>query len=141
MVGQILRALPEYFGFEAGIVDFCEAARKMKNTTYAAITDDGTRAGFLLLTMNNNMTAEIWVMGVLPEFHGHGIGKALLERAETESRKRGRRYIMARTIGPSQNDPNYLKTFNFYLHNGYSMLVEYDFVWKGDYCAFMVKKL
>lgn len=48
---------------------------------------------------------------------------------------------MARTIGPSQNDPNYLKTFNFYLHNGYSMLVEYDFVWKGDYCAFMVKKL
>lgn len=140
-MGQILRALPEYFGFEAGIVDFCEAARKSKNTTYAAIADDGTRVGFLLLTMNNDMTAEIWVMGVLPECHGQGIGKALLERAENESRKRGRRYLMARTIGPSQNDPNYLRTFNFYQNNGYSMLVEYDFVWKGDYCAFMVKKL
>jgi GNAT superfamily N-acetyltransferase len=86
-------------------------------TTFGRTTTcakNGAKVGFSMLVMNSSQTAEVWVMGVLREFQGQGIGSALLARLEDEARKKGARYIMVKTIGPSQKDPYFLKTFSFY---------------------------
>jgi len=141
IVGTVLRALPQYFRQESAIVDYCHNSKLPQYKTFASLTDGGNQVGFAMLVMNNSMTAEIWVMGVVPDFHGQGAGSLLLGRLEEESLKAGRNYLMAKTIGPSQNDPNYQKTVAFYIKNGFTMLVEWDFIWKDDYCALMVKPL
>jgi GNAT superfamily N-acetyltransferase len=134
--------LPEYFGFESSIVDYCDCARRPAYTTYAAIAEDDRKIGFSMLVMNNEMTAQIWVMGVMPEFHRQGVGRLLLEETEQGARALGRQYILAKTIGPSQNDSNFARTFNFYCKNGYTMVAEIaDHIWGGSHCALMVKKL
>jgi GNAT superfamily N-acetyltransferase len=141
IVGLVLRKLPDYFGSEAAILGYCKNARMPAYKTFVASGERGQTVGFAMLVMNNSMTAELWVMGVVPDFHGHGVGSSLVARLETEARKRGARYMMVKTIGPSQKDANFLRTFSFYLMNGYAMVVEYDNIWKGDQCAILVKKL
>ncbi len=141
VVGRILRALPEYFPFESAIVDYCEAARKSKYLTIAAIDDSDHKKGFVMVTMNNDTTAQIWVMAVAPEVHSKGIGSQLLEEAETLARSSGAKYIMVKTVGPSDNNRNFLRTLNFYLFNQYTFLAEFDFVWAPTHCAVLYKKL
>ena len=80
-------------------------------------------------------------MAVLREFHGKGIGAKLVDAVETEARKKKCKYMLVKTVGPSQNDPNYFKTFNFYLKQGYELLMECDFIWVGSFCAMLLKKL
>lgn len=142
VVGKILRTLPEYFGFESAIVDYCDCARQSAYTTYAAVSKKHNVLGVSMIVMNNEMTAQLWLIAVSRESHRRGIGGLLLERSEQGAREMGRQYIMAKTIGPSQKNPNYLKTFEFYRKNGYSMVFEIaDQIWGGSHCAIMVKKL
>ncbi|MBS1992664.1 MAG: GNAT family N-acetyltransferase [Cyanobacteria bacterium SZAS LIN-2] len=141
IVGTILRTLPEYFGFESAIVDYCENARDEKYTTFVALSENADAMGFAMMVLNSDTTAELWVMGVLPAFHSRGIGARLVEAVETEARKRACKYLLVKTIGPSQNDPNFLKTFKFYLKQGFELLMECDFLWAGSSCALLLKKL
>jgi len=141
VVRYVLRELPEYFGNENAVKQYGEDAKQPQSTTFAAVMEDGEKAGFATLVMNSESTAEIWVMAVLPEFHRQGIGSALLEKVHGECRREGRQFIMAKTLGPSASDENYLKTFAFYRKNGYSMLVEDALIWRSYPCAFMVCKL
>lgn len=141
LVSRVLNALPDYFHFESAINNYCEIAKDIHYTTYAAVMKNGEKAGFATLVMNSETTAEIWIMGVLPEFHRQGVGSALLETVHEECRKSGRQYIMVRTIGPRENDPFYLKTLTFYRKNGYEMLAEFDDIWQDFSCAMMLKKI
>lgn len=141
LVGQILRQLPDYFGFESAIVDYVDNARQPEFKTFVALDNSDKALGFIMITMNNEFTAQIWVMGVVPKSHGLGIGKALLAEAEKDSKARNRRFIMAKTVGPRDNDPNFLKTLSFYQRNGYTMVIELDYIWKGSSCAILVKQL
>ena len=141
VVGKILRKLPQYFPFESRTIDLCKDARSPKYTAFCATDTSCEKVGICLLVMNNSSTAEIWLLAVSPEFHGQGIGTLLMARAENEARNRGRKYMLVRTISPSQNDPNYLRTFSFYKKLSYTFLFESEDIWQGTTCAFLVKKL
>jgi GNAT superfamily N-acetyltransferase len=141
IMGRILRTLPEHFGFESAIVDLCEESRNPGTQTFVAFGSGDVPVGFLMLVRNTKDTAEVSAMGVLKEHQGGSVGSALLKRAEEEARKRKHKFLLIKTIGPKQKDPNFLRTYNFYIKNGYSLLDEWDYFWRGSWCALLLKRL
>src|SRR5688572_15715125 len=77
---KILRSLPDWFGIEKAILDYIADAETM--LTLVADTEAQKNVGFLTLKIHNEFSAEVHVMGILPDFHGRGLGKALLKEAE-----------------------------------------------------------
>ena len=138
-VENILSALPEWFGIENAIYNYCEDASTMP--TYFAVLGDGTKVGFVCMKFNNEFTAEIHVMGILKEYQGKGIGLALVDYATEMARKRLSEYIMVKTVGSSSSDAHYAKTREFYTKAGFRPLAEFDSIWPGHPCLLMVKKI
>jgi GNAT superfamily N-acetyltransferase len=134
----ILRALPEWFGIEAAIVEYMRDVEALQ--TFVAM--DGERAvGFLALAFHNPFTAEVHVMGILPDYHRQGIGTALVKRAEEAAREAGCEYLEVKTLGPSHPDPYYARTRDFYMRCGFRPLEELADLWPGNPCQIMVKRL
>ncbi|MFH2038826.1 MAG: GNAT family N-acetyltransferase [Chloroflexota bacterium] len=98
--------------------------------------------GFLSLKQHNPFSAEIKVMGILPEFHRHGFGESLLKAAQEWLRQQGVEYLQFKTLGPSNDDPNYAKTRKFYLAMGFRALEELKQIWdEHNPCLILVKRL
>ncbi|BAY80928.1 hypothetical protein NIES267_03930 [Calothrix parasitica NIES-267] len=68
---KIIRSLPEWFGIEVEIIQYVKDIEKLP--TFIAIKDNET-IGFLTVKQHNQFAAEVYVMGVLPQFHRKGIG-------------------------------------------------------------------
>lgn len=98
-------------------------------------------SGFITLNHHNDSSAEIQVMALKKEFHGRGIGRAMLLFAEKELRKKSVQYLQVKTLGPSKPNWHYSKTRNFYFRQGFRPLEE-NRLWGKDHpCLIMVKKL
>jgi GNAT superfamily N-acetyltransferase len=138
-VEAILRALPEWFGIEAAIVDYVRAAEKLP--TFVAL-DQGETVGFVTLRPTSESAMEIHVMGVCPEHHRRGIGRALIERAEDYARAAGFTLLHVKTLAPSHPDPSYAATRAFYAALGFRPLEELPQVWGPENpCLLMVEVL
>ena len=136
---RILRALPEYFGIEEALVQYLEDIRT-RLTFHAYLNKQ--LVGFLSLTRHTPGSAEIHVMGVLPEEQGKSIGSSLVKAAERYLQNNGVRLFEVKTLGESHPDMNYAKTRRFYLSQGFLPLEEiHDFWGKGLPTLFMVKAL
>jgi GNAT superfamily N-acetyltransferase len=83
---RILRSLPEWFGLPEAIDDYVREVAALPTLAY----DD---AGFLALKVHGRYAAEIYVMGVLRERQGQGIGTALVGVAEDRLRDEGVEYL------------------------------------------------
>ena len=136
---RILRALPEWFGIEASIQSY--AATVPSLPTFLSKVDRQT-VGFLSLKQHNPYSAEIYVMGVLPAFQRGGLGRALLEKAEGYAKSQQIEYLQVKTLGPSNDDPNYAKTRAFYAALGFRPLEEFSQIWdENNPCLVMVKRI
>ena len=62
----ILRRLPDWFGIEEAIIEYVD---KVKDTLFYAAYYDDKPVGFLSLKFNNEYSSEIYVMGILKEYH------------------------------------------------------------------------
>jgi N-acetylglutamate synthase-like GNAT family acetyltransferase len=135
----ILRALPEWFGIEKAILDF---ERQIDRLPTFLIRSDGSIAGFLSLKQHNAFSAEIYVMAVRPEAQRGGMGRALVEAAETHARGLGVEYMQVKTLGPSRPDEGYARTRAFYAALGFRPLEEFQQIWgEQNSCLILVKKL
>jgi len=136
---DLLRSLPEWFGIEESIKDYIEGARSRP----MFISKEGdTITGFLLLTLHNEFTGEIHVMGIKKECHRKGIGKALVEYSEAYLLKRKHEFLTVKTLSSSRDCPEYEKTRKFYLALGFKPLEEFKNLWgKDNPCLFLVKHL
>ena len=56
------------------------------------------------------------------DFHGRGLGKALLQTAEQHAMANEAKFITVETLSPKQADENYLKTYQFYQSCGFQPL-------------------
>ncbi len=74
---SILLALPEWFGRPEATAQYVEHA----STAPMLVAQDKQALGFVALARHNNWTYEIHSMGVMPEFHRRGIGRALVGAA------------------------------------------------------------
>jgi len=136
---DILRSLPEWFGIEESIRGYIGDSR---SRPMFAARDGNKAAGFLSLSLHNEFTGEIHVMGVKREFHRRGIGKELVLYAESYLAKRKFEFLTVKTLSPSGKSSEYDKTRKFYLALGFKPLEEFKTLWgAANPCLFLVKKI
>jgi GNAT superfamily N-acetyltransferase len=125
---QILRSLPAWFGIEEAIIGYRVDIEAMD--TY--VTEVSRKVvGFITINDHNEYSAEIHVMAVSGEYHGHGLGRALVEHAEQMLRSRSVEYLEVKTLGPSLPNEHYERTRDFYFRLGFRPLEE-NKLWGED---------
>lgn len=92
---QVLEKLPDWFG----IPESREAyIRESRAQPFWADIEDGAARGFLALKETSPYTVELAVMGVLPQYHRRGIGRALFEAAWQYARTEGYAFLQVKTV-------------------------------------------
>jgi len=134
---RILKSLPEWFGIPASVEDYIRDVRDMP---FLAAIEDGTTTGFLALKEHNEYTAEVWVLGIMPEFHRRDAGRMLIEQAEKLCREAGRSFLTVKTLDESAQHEPYLRTLSFYRAMGFLPLQRLEGYWdENNPCLMMAK--
>jgi GNAT superfamily N-acetyltransferase len=134
---EVLAALPHWFGFPDSVADYVESADT--HPTVVA-TDAGIDCGILTLRLHTPYAAEIVVMGVLPQQHRGGIGRAMLSAAESWLAERDISYLQVKTLSPRSSDEGYAATRAFYFGCGFRPLEEMPDLWGRDQPALQMIK-
>lgn len=135
----ILRALPEWFGVEKATRQYIKDIEVFP--TFLAWRSDRV-IGFLTLKEHNDYAAEIHVMGILPEMHRRGVGRALIETVENYLQRRGVEYLQVKTLSSHHPDEGYARTRAFYEAVGFRPLEEFPDLWgEANPCLQMVKRI
>jgi GNAT superfamily N-acetyltransferase len=135
----ILRALPQWFGIPQATEQYLRDIGGLP-TLMASL--GGQTVGFLTLKEHSQYAAEIHVMGVRPELHRHGTGRALVTRAEEYLCERGIEFLQVKTLSERHPDSNYARTRAFYSAMGFRPLEEFPELWGAENpCLQMIKSL
>lgn len=135
---HILRSLPNWFGIESAIVQYRKDIETME--TFVA-RDSGDIIGFVTIHQHFDYAAEIHVMGVLPDNHRGGTGRAMVEHVEQLLAGRAVEYLQVKTLAPSHPDEGYKKTRTFYSALGFRNLEENKLWGDANPCLIMIKRL
>jgi GNAT superfamily N-acetyltransferase len=135
---DILAALPTWFGIPESVAEYVAAA-ETEPTVLAGV--GGRDCGILTLRLHTPAAAEIVVMGVRPEHHRAGIGRALLEEAERWLAARDVEFLQVKTLSPRHPDPGYAATRAFYVGCGFRPLEEMSDLWGPDQPALQMVKV
>jgi GNAT superfamily N-acetyltransferase len=141
-VEPILRALPQWFGIESVVKAYIRQAGE--NPTFLATNTecDNLPVGFLTLLRHNPASAEIYVMGVLPNYHRKGVGRSLIRTAEAYLKAEGVKFLQVKTVSDEHTDEGYKKTRAFYQAMGFTLLEEFPDLWgPHNPCWQLIKKL
>lgn len=121
----ILEALPDWFGIpEAREGYIAESINK----TFFCAYDKDRPVGFLYLKETGNSTVELYVMGVLMEFHRNGIGQELFNNAKKVASEKGYSFIQVKTVQMGKYE-EYDRTNKFYLSLGFKEFEVFPTLW------------
>ena len=135
----ILRSLPDWFGLEESLVHY---SAEIDNLPTFLAYNAANVVGFVSLKLHNPYSADVYVMGVVPEMHRMGIGQVLMNQALAWLKSEGFEYVQVKTLGPSHPDEGYAKTRAFYISVGFRPLEEFDRIWdEQNPCLIMIRKL
>src|SRR5438045_1989340 len=87
---------------------------------------DGSARGLLLLKRHGAVGAEIYWLGVDPDHHRQGIGKALVGVIENRLRQERVKYLVVTTLHPDDPYEPYRRTRAFYERLGFELLMSRD---------------
>ena len=135
---RILDTLPTWFGIPASVDHYVEIADHSP-TLIASLGD--VDVGGLTVVTHNPYSAEIYVMAVRPEYHRHGIGRAMLRHAEDLLVIDGVEFVQVKTLSASRPDPGYEKTRAFYRAYGFRPLQEFPDLWDPQNPALQMVKV
>lgn len=123
---QILDSLPQWFGIPEANDDYVAMAGRHPTLLASA----GTGAvGITTVLHHSPYAAEIYLMAVRPTHHRQGIGRAMLERVETDLAANGVEFLQVKTLSPAHPDAGYALTRAFYLAAGFRPLEEFPTLW------------
>jgi len=134
---DILAALPTWFGIPASVEDYVAAADR--NPTVVGSCGD-TDVGLATVLRHSEYAAEVYVMGVLPEYHRRGVGRAMLRHTEATLTAEGIEFLQVKTLSASHPDEGYRKTRAFYFAYGFRLLEEFPTLWSPDQPALLLVK-
>lgn len=122
---EILNLLPEWFGIPESVEEYVKgsAGRRM----WAEICAGEVR-GFLVRKETSCYTAEIDVMGVKPQYHRMGVGRALFRQFRADTEAEGYEYIQVKTVREGCY-PEYDRTNAFYKSLGFRELECFPMLW------------
>lgn len=122
---QILEALPDWFGLEDSREEYImESAEQFG---FAAFEDDKA-VGFLTLKETGKDTLELAVMGVLKEYHRHGIGRMLFSFAKDFAKEREYSFLQVKTVQMGKYR-EYDQTNRFYQSLGFKEFEVFPMLW------------
>ena len=122
---EILEALPDWFEVPESIERYI--AESAMQPCFAAF--DGDRpTGFLFLKRTGADTAELAVMGVLKEYHRHGIGRELFSAAREYAVAAGYAFLQVKTVRMGVY-PEYDVTNRFYRALGFREFEVIPAIW------------
>lgn len=122
---EILEALPDWFGILEAREEYITDS--VNQQFYAAAKNQKT-IGFLCLKETGKDTVELAVMGVLKEFHRHGVGRELFTAARENAAKAGYSFIQVKTVELGRYE-EYDDTNRFYLSLGFKELEVFPTLW------------
>lgn len=135
---EILRALPGWFQIESYIQNYAKKVEELP--FFIAKTNIGNSIGFISLLLHNPFTAEIYVMGIKPEFHRKKIGTQLTQYAEKYLLHKNFKFMTVKTLSDSIKSKEYEKTRKFYFSLGFCPVEEFKNLWdEGNPCLLMIK--
>ena len=122
---EILEALPEWFGIPEAREEYI---KKGAAQPFFAAFDGENAVGFLCLNETGKDTAELYVMGVLKDYHRHGVGRRLFEAAKERARALGYSFLQVKTVQMGKY-PEYDATNRFYLALGFREFEVFPTLW------------
>lgn len=136
---SILRKLPLWFGLEAALVEYVKSVASMETWV---VYENEAAIGFASVKIHFAETAEIYVIGVLQEYHRKGFGYQLIETIGSELRSQGFKLLTVKTLSASRPNKEYDQTRNFYLKAGFCPVEEFKTLWdEFNPCLLMAKNL
>jgi len=136
---NILKSLPDWFGIPESIQEFID---KSSNLPFFSAVDKSKAIGFISIKENNRYSAEIYVMGILPDYHRQGIGRALIDSVISWAKEKGYEFLQVKTLDESHPDVHYSDTRKFYFSVGFRPLECLPELWgKDNPCLIMIKHI
>lgn len=108
---SIVNSLPDWFD-EKGRSEYVSGVGE---TNVWASYDNEKPVGFISIKKNNEFTSEIYVLGVLNEYQGKGIGSDLLDIVCHDLTEAKIKLLAVKTLDSSAEYEPYDRTRNFYL--------------------------
>lgn len=134
---KILKSLPNWFGIPESTQEYVNKSSKLP---FFAAIEESNPLGFISIKENNEYTAEIYVMGVLPDYHKQGVGKALFNKTLRWAKEKGYEFLQVKTLDESHPDIYYAGTRKFYLSMGFKPLECFPELWGNENpCLIMIK--
>lgn len=117
---EIIATLPHWFGIAEANASYIEGVRSKD----AFVVRDTTGTPIAMLSLNHPYPAnvDIYWVGVRPDYHRKGLGKALFEAALARARELGCKTMTVETLSDKDPDAGYAKTRAFYLSMGFHPL-------------------
>lgn len=135
---EILSKLPDWFGLPESTEEYVNCSREMP--FWADIEDEQVR-GFITLKVTSPYTVEIYVMGVLKEFHRNKIGNKLFKTCYNYAKEQGYLYMQVKTVKEGCYY-EYDRTIAFYKNLGFKEFECFPTLWdKWNPCQIYVISL
>ena len=133
---EILTQLPEWFGLPDSTNDYIQNNKTMP---FWACFDEDKPIGFIVLKETSDATAEIYVMGILKEYHRKGIGHHLWEVFLQYAKEHGYEFVQVKTVKKGRYK-EYDITNAFYEKLGFKELECFPTLWdEWNPCQVYVK--
>ena len=134
---NIMHSLPKWFSPPEDIEKKAEIHR---DYPFFAAYDENALVGFVALKIHNEYTADIFVIGVLENYHRRGVGGDLVRAAEKYCVSRGFMFLTVKTLDASAAYEPYEGTRAFYKKAGFVPLEVFPTLWDEENpCLFMAK--
>ena len=92
---EILETLPEWFGIPESTAAYVDGCAQLP--VWADFEGEKLR-GFVAMKQTSGYAAEIYVMGVKPEFHRLGVGRELFKALRDEAERQELEYLHVKTV-------------------------------------------
>ena len=121
----ILEQLRDWFEVDESREQYIEESGEQ---IFFAAFDGDRPVGFITLKETGKDTAELAVMGVLKEYHRHGIGRQLFDALKKAAQENGYSFMQVKTVKMGVYD-DYDITNRFYLSLGFREFEVFPLLW------------